>query len=84
MELRPDGINLPKAMVIPIGNFQTCDAWHDEEDGHQWYPDAVVRFQSNAWVDRHTHIHGLTQAMGPMDEHLEEDGICGVCLDDNL
>ena len=64
MELRPDGKNLPKAMVVFECKFQTGDEWHNEEKHCQWHPDVAVSFQPNAWVDIQTHIHGLAQLVG--------------------
>ena len=36
------------------------------------------------WVDTHTHLHGLAEVMGPINENLGEVKIRGVQIEDNL
>ena len=44
----------------------------------------VVSFQDNVWVDRPTHLHGLAEVKGPINEHLGEVKMRGVQIEDNL
>ena len=44
----------------------------------------VVSFQENAWVDTKTHLHGLSEVMGPINEHLGKIKMKGVQFEDNL
>ena len=44
----------------------------------------VVSFQDNVWVDTPTHLHGLDEVMGPINEHLGEVKMRGVQIEDNL
>ena len=44
----------------------------------------VLSFQDNVWVDTPTHLHGLAEYMGPINEHLGEVKMRGVQIEDNL
>ena len=67
--------------------FQTADDWHDQEERQQWDPRVIVSFQENAWVDTVTHLHGLKEVMGPINQYLGNLGdekMRGVQFEDNL
>ena len=36
------------------------------------------------WVDTPTHLHGLAEVVGPINEHLGEVKMRGVEIEDNL
>ena len=44
----------------------------------------VVSFQENAWVDTITHLHGLAEVMGPINDYLGKIRMEGVQFEDDL
>ena len=85
MELGEDQKNFPKAhIVFKASNYHTADDWHYQEERNGWDPRVVVSFQENMWVDTPTHLHGLAEVMGPINEHLVEVNMRGVQIEDNL
>ena len=85
MELREDRKNFPTAKIVfKAYKFRTVDEWHNQEERNGWDPRVVVSFQDNAWVDTSTHLHGLDEVMGPINEHLGEVKMQGVHIEDNL
>ena len=85
MELREDQKNFPKAhIVFKASNFQTAENWYDQEEQNEWDPRVVVSFQENVWVDTPTHLHGLAEVMGLINEHLGEMNMWGVHIEDKL
>ena len=81
MKLCPDGkSNLKPHIVFKASKFQPADEWHDREEHQQWDPRVVISFQTDAWVDAETHRYALTEAVGPMDKHLEDEKMRGVTL----
>ena len=85
MELREDRKNFPKAHILfKASNFQTADDWHYREEINGWDPRVVVSFQENVWVYTSTHLHGLAEVMGPINDHLGEVKMQGVQIEDNL
>ena len=77
--------NYPKVHVVfKASKFQTADDWHDQEERRQWDPRLVVSFQENAWVDTKTHLHGLSEVMGPINEYLGKVKMRGIQFEDNL
>ena len=86
MKLLEDESNYVKCHVVFSGKFQTADEWHDQEERQLWDPDVVVSFQENAWVDTPTHIHGLREVLGPMNDHplLADTDMQGITIEDNM
>ena len=41
-------------------------------------------FQENAWVDPPTHLHGLSEVMGLINEHPGEVKMRGVQIEDKF
>ena len=79
--------NIPKPHVVfHATSFQMADQWHDQEERQKWHKDVVVSFQENAWVDARTHIHGLREVLGPINELLgnENSNMKGLVIEDNL
>ena len=87
MKLRADKANLPKPhLVFNASKFQTADEWFDQNERALWDDRVVVSFQSNAWVDTQTHVHGIKEVLGPIDRHLdwEKGEMKGLVFEDNL
>ena len=85
MELREDRKNFPKTHILfKDSNFQTAYDWHDQKERNVWHTRMVVSFQENVWVYTSTHLHGLAEVMGPINENLGEVKIRGVQIEDNL
>ena len=79
--------NIPKPHVVfRATSFQMADQWHDQEERQKWHKDVVVLFQENAWVNARTHIHGLCEVLGPINELLgnENSNMKGLVIEDNL
>ena len=91
MRMRPDKAHVPKLHVVfKATKFQTAGDWHDQEERQLWDDWVVVSFQSNSWVEAETHMYGLKEVMGPINDHLELENelkgtsLCGVSVEDNL
>jgi len=82
---RKDRKNVLKLYLISkASKFQTAGEWHDQDEHKKWDPQVVVLFQPNAWVDGETHRHGLKEVYDTINDHLEEVGMRGVNIEDNL
>ena len=84
MDVLPDGSNVPPPHVVFRGKTQTGDEWHDAGERAAWDPDVVVSFQENTWVDTNTHVYGLSKCFGEINGRLEEEGLKGLVIEDNL
>lgn len=84
MMLRGDMANQVKPhLVFSASKFRAGEDW-DEEERLQWDPGVIVSFQENAWVDAQTHKYGLEKILRPVNDHLEEVGMKGLVIEDNL
>ena len=84
---RDDMTNIPKSHIVFCAtSFQMADQWHDQEERQKWHKDVVVSFQENAWVNARTHIHGLCEVLGAINELLgnENSNMKGLVIEDNL
>lgn len=86
MQIRADGLGVVKPQVVFRGKFQTAEEWHDREEAAKWHKGVAVIFQENAWVDARTHMVGLKEVLGPVDELLASEGstMKGIVIEDNL
>ena len=84
MCLREDLANQVKPhLVFHASKFRDGDDW-DEAEREQWDPRVVVSFQQNAWVDAETHMLAMDKVLGPVNDHLQEVGMKGLVVEDNL
>jgi hypothetical protein len=66
------------------GGFKGGKDWVDAEERAKFYPQVVVLFQENAWVDAKTKLYGLEKCMKPIDDWLATESFDGVQFEDNL
>ena len=84
LKRKADGSNVPPPhLVFQATGFKSSDDWNQAEVA-EYHPGVVVSFQSKAWVDARTHIHGLTKMWKPINEQLGNDGGKGAVFEDNL
>jgi hypothetical protein len=84
MRVRPDCRNVPKCHLVFRGGFKGGKDWVDAEERAKFYPQVVVVFQENAWVDAKTKLYGLEKCMKPIDDSLATESFDGVQFEDNL
>ena len=87
MRHRADGKNVPAPHIIfRASKFQTADEGHDRNEAEEWDPRVRVSFHPNAWCDAQTHMHGVREVLGPVNQHLQDEGseMRGVVFEDNL
>ena len=77
--------NYPRAHVVfKATKFQTANEWHDQDNRKKGDSSVVVLFQENAWIDTKTHLRGIAEVIGPINEYLGNLKMKGVQFEDNL